>query len=68
MGHLMTDDDTNSAIVEGIVSRRVKEWNLQNTSREANLIGRWVIVGVNRLWSHVPLLTVNGFPCLLANT
>ena len=61
--HLMTDYDTDSAIVEGVVSRWVKERNLQYTSRKANFVSGWVIVGIDRLWSHVPVVTIHWFSC-----
>ena len=55
MGHLMSNDNTDSTIVESIVGIHVEEGFLQNTCREANLVGGGVIVSVNRLGSHAPL-------------
>ncbi len=61
VSHLMTDYDTDSTIVKSIVSRRVKERNLQYTSREADFVRGRIIVSVDRLWSHVPVVPVNRF-------
>ena len=60
VSHFMTNHHTDSAIVEGIVSIHVEERILQNTSREANLVGSWVIISIHGLRSHPPLSTVNG--------
>ena len=56
----MTDDNADGSVVEGIVGLHVEEWRLQNAGREANLVGGGVVVGVDGLWRHVPLVAVNG--------
>ena len=59
--HLVTDDNTNRAVVEGIVGIHVKEGVLQNTCGEADLVAGGVVVGIHRLGSHVPFLLVHRF-------
>ena len=49
------------AIVEGVVCVHVKEWILENTCREADLVGSRVVVGVNGLWGHIPFCFIHRF-------
>ena len=62
----MTDYHTDSTIVKGIISSHIKEGILQNTCREADLVGSWIIVSIHSLWCHVPIVTINGLTyCML---
>ena len=61
----MTDDYTYGTIVKGIVGIGIEEWRLKDTSREAYLVGGRVIVGINGLGSHVPLILIHWFAGLL---
>ena len=63
----MTDDHADGTVVECLVGLRVEERILQDACREANLIGRGVVVGVHRLRCHMPLVTVNGLASLLVD-
>ena len=58
VSHFMTDYNTDSSIVECVVGCRVEEWNLQNTGREAYLVGRRIVVSIDGLWRHLPLILV----------
>ena len=60
VGQLVTDDNTNSAIVSGIVSIELEERRLEDSCGEADFVGCWVVVGVDRLRSHTPLIAVDG--------
>ena len=54
MGHLMADHDTDAAVIDGVIRIGVEERRLQDGGREADLIGRRVIVGIDRLRRHAP--------------
>ena len=58
--HLMSDNYTDSPIIESIVGLHIEEWWLQNACREANLIGRGVVISIHRLWGHEPFVVVYG--------
>ena len=55
----MTDNHTDSTIVEGIVCLWVEEWILEYSGRETNLVGRRVVVSIHRLRCHVPLVAIH---------
>ena len=57
----MTNHHTNGTIVEGVVCVHIKEWILQNTCREADLVGGRIIVCVDGLWSHEPFVFIYWF-------
>ena len=67
VGHLMADHHADGAVVHGVVGSRVEEGGLQDAGREANLVGRGVIVGVDGLRRHAPFRAVDGFVHLLAD-
>ena len=50
----MANHAANGTVVDGIVSIRIEEWRLQYGRREANLVCRRVVVGVDGLWGHLP--------------
>ncbi len=58
--HLVSDNDTDGAIVERIVRRHIEERILQNTCGEANLVAGGVVVGIDGLRRHVPLGFIYG--------
>ena len=51
----MADDGTNGAVVHRVVGLQVEEGRLQDGSREHDLVGKGVVVGVHRLRRHAPL-------------
>ena len=61
----MSNHHTDSTIVECCISLRIEEWILEDTCWEGNLIGCWVIISIDCLWSHVPLVTVHWLSCLV---
>ena len=61
----MADNHTYGSIVISIVGLHVEERRLKDTGREADFIGRRVIVSVHRLRSHVPFVTVDRLVQLL---
>ena len=61
VGHLMTDDDSDSTIVEGIVGTHVKERILEYTGGETDLVAGRVIVCVHGLRRHVPFGLIHRF-------
>ena len=66
VGHLMTYDHANSTIVEGIIGISIEERRLEDTCGEANLIGCGVVVSIDGLWCHVPLVAVNRLACFVS--
>lgn len=60
MTDLVADDRTDPAIVDGVVSLDVEEWRLQDGRRENDLIAQWVVIGIDRLGEHQPLVRVHG--------
>ena len=54
VGHLVTDHDSDSAVVDGVVRVSVEERRLEDRRREADLVRRRVIVGVDCLRRHSP--------------
>ena len=63
----MTYHYADGTIVECFVGLGVEEGVLQDARREAYLIGGWVVIGVDGLWVHKPLIAVNGFAGLLGD-
>ena len=61
----MADNHTYGSIVISIVGLHIEERRLKDTGREADFIGRRVIVSVHRLRSHVPFVTVDRLVQLL---
>ena len=59
--HFVADHDTNRTIVGGIVGSRIKERRLQDAGGEANFVGCGVVVGIDGLRRHVPLVAIDGF-------
>ena len=55
----MTNHHADGSIIEGIVGLHIEERILKNTSWETNLVGRRVVVGVDRLWRHVPFVPIH---------
>ena len=64
----MTNDSTDSTIISCIIHCWIEERRLENSCREVNTIGCWVIVSINRLWSHVPFLLINRLTPAFSNT
>ena len=67
MRHLVTNDHTDGTIIKGFVGLGIEEWILQNACREANLVGRGVVISVHRLRCHAPLISVYGLSGFLGN-
>ena len=65
MGHFVPDHHADGAVVHRIVGIRVVERRLQNSRREADFVGRRVVVGVHRLRRHAPLVPVDRFAVLV---
>ena len=61
----MTDHYTDGTIVERLVSLGIEEWVLEDTCRETNLIGRWVVISIDGLRSHKPLVLIHWLTSLL---
>ena len=55
----MTNNATNSAIIDGLISGQVKERRLQDGGGENNLVEHWGVIGIHRLWIHAPFIAVN---------
>ena len=49
VGHFVADYYPDTTVVDGIVGIEIKEGRLQNTGREANLVGAGIVVGIHRL-------------------
>ena len=59
VGHLVADHHADGTVVHGVVSLGVVERRLEDGCREADLVGRRVVVGVHRLGRHVPLVLID---------
>ena len=60
MGHLVSDDDTDGAVVRGIVGIEVEERRLQDTRRETNLVHAGAVVSIDDMRRHAPFFPVDG--------
>ena len=56
---LVADDRADRAVVDRVVGRRVEERRLQDGGREDDLVHARVVVGVDRLRRHEPLVAVD---------
>ena len=54
----MTNHATDTTIVHCIIGCRVEEWRLEDSCREADLVGSWVIISIDSLRSHSPLCLI----------
>ena len=63
--HFVADYHANGTIVGCIVGIHIEERWLQDGSREADLVGGGVVVGIHRLRRHAPLVLVNGLAMLV---
>ena len=61
MCHLMTNNNTDCAVVEGIISLHIEERILENTGGETDLIAGRIVICIHRLWRHVPFGFVHRF-------
>ena len=59
--HLVPDDRADPAVVHRIVCLEVEKWRLENRGGEDDLVSHGVVVSVDRLGRHTPLLGVDGF-------
>ena len=57
---LVTDDGPDPAVVDGVVGLDVEEWRLQDGCWEDDLVAQWVVVGIDRLREHEPLVGIHG--------
>ena len=67
VSHLMSYHNADSSVIECVVSCRVKEWHLQYAGRETDFVCRGVVVCIDRLRRHKPLVLVNGLACTVVN-
>jgi hypothetical protein len=58
---LVADDRADAAVVGGVVGLGVEERRLQDRGREHDLVHPRVVVGVDRLRGHQPLVVVDRF-------
>ena len=61
MCHFMTDNNSDSTVIHCIISIHIKEWRLQDSCREADLIGCRVVISINGLRSHQPFILIYWF-------
>ena len=54
MCHFMSDNNTDSSVIDGIIGIGIKEWWLQNTCWKTDFIGSRVIISVHGLRAHIP--------------
>ena len=59
MADLMTDDGSDGAVVDGIVGAHREERRLQDRSREHDLVHLGVVVGIDHLRRHEPLVAIH---------
>ena len=60
VGHLVANDHADGAVVAGVVGRHVKEGVLEYAGGEAYLVGGGVVVGIDGLGRHEPLVAIDG--------
>ena len=68
VAHLVTYHAADGSIVLSVVGLHIEERGLQNTGREAYLVGSGIIIGVDGLGCHVPLLLIYGLVHLAVKT
>ena len=56
--HLMSDNDSDRSVVDRVVSIRIEERRLEDSCREADLVGGRVVICVDGLRRHAPLSLV----------
>ena len=56
----MSDDHADGSIVERFVGSWVEEGALEDAGGEADFVGRGIVIGVDGLWCHEPLVAVDG--------
>ena len=61
VSHLVADDNADGSVVHCIISVRIVERRLENRSREADFVGRRVVIGIHRLRAHQPFSLVHRF-------
>src|ERR1700733_7848893 len=59
---LVSDDDTDAAIVDGIVRAWIKEGRLQYRRRKHNFILLRIVIGVDGLRIHLPFIAIDRPP------
>ena len=59
MGHLVADHHADGAVVHRVVGVGVVERRLENGGREADFIGRRIVICIYCLRSHAPLCLVD---------
>ena len=59
--HFVADHHANRAVVGRIVGCGIEERRLENAGGEANFVGCRVVVGIDRLRCHEPLVAIDGF-------
>ena len=59
VGHLVADHHADGAVVDRVIGIGVVERRLENGRREADLVGRGIVVGVDRLRRHEPFVLVD---------
>ena len=67
VGHLVANHHAYGTIVESVVGSWVEERRLEYACGEANLVGGRVVICVNRLRVHEPLVAVDGLAGLGVN-
>src|SRR5690606_36973533 len=64
VGNLVADHCAYAAIIHSSICLVVVKRRLQNPGRENNLVPSRIIVSIDRLRGHKPLILINGFPQL----
>ena len=56
----MTNHHTDSTVIHRVITFLEEERRLQNTGRETNFVGGRIVIGIHRLRSHQPFITIDG--------
>lgn len=67
VSHLVTNHHTDGTVVECGVGLRIEERTLQDAGGEAYLVGRRVVISIDSLRSHEPLVAVDGLACFVGD-
>src|SRR5450755_3280824 len=58
--HLVPDHPAYATVIDCRIGSRIKERWLQDGRGKYHLVKRRVIVGIDRLWCHAPLVSIGG--------
>ena len=58
MADFVANNSANGSVICRIINIKAKERRLQNCCRKDDLISERVVIGVDRLWGHMPFVAI----------